>query len=1062
MATLDKLYTIGWYGSCDDQPCSNYSLDPTVGDNNLIEAVYQVSTTTSGSSNGYITFLSTLFGTNINAFEELECGHAYIIKLTQAAVTASSTCTIDGFVISTSDSQPDGYVTDVCGVAPTATPGLSSTPTPTPTPTATAIPTPTPTITLPPTPTATSTPTATPAPTPTPTLSATPTPTPEPTATQVLSMSIADVTVNNPDQFIRDETLTFSFQPSLAGRVDGYRVEIDGVQVISPVNGVPDLNNGQVWTVVDHDISTQPTGVRSLTVYLLNGGIDVISDTTNFLIPDIVNTPTPTVTATPTPTPTVTATPTPTPTITLSPTPTVTPTPTATQAKTNITVNMDANITAQNTCGSDSNAATDNTVDLTITDNDSGDAQTQLELVVTSSAGAPTKVYFQSGGAQTTTITGTGSHTVQWDSDIAGASTDDVTVSVRASHPGNSTKLQLSSTSIGSFVIRKQTATLASLPTITIDEIGETQGVNVGAPGPAEFAGETVTYSSSDTSVATIGGVGNDEVTIVGNGTTTITATLPATDCHGEVIKSTTLTTASPSMSVTSNVNETITKSSEFGDTEGPSTGSGITVTGTNVTGLSIQVPSAATVDSWEYALDGSTYTDLTAGAIADGQGDNFAAARFRLKSGVNLADGDKTVTCTMNTDQGVSDTFDLTGNIAESGSVSLSWSDASVTASGYEEGASPSGDTTITINGTGLYSSDVVLTFGGANPTDYEWSMDDKSTWVETNQTVAFDAVPKTIYVRLKTGLTAASYNMSVTASTADKYDDGTSGGQAVSDVICSVTGTVTAAATLGGDEIVVDQTTDSANPETTVSFSDSDLPNIDSSYVYSKDFYNHDDYLAQVTNPTAWTDGSGNQLTDPDNTSERTVQRYVDGWAPDGANVDRVIFTPKITLLNVGATTVNHLLYNAALYDPDDASLTTYLDWDDATFGSSLVGTGFINGTLGFNNEFGYTHTVSGDNVTGVTFTTSTGDIDTKICKTQNDISGVTDLDAFTGVSVNFSVKIEPKYTILHGYVADGFEYAGYASVLDESHSDSTVFIGGDLSSGYTLFEEQYLPVP
>ena len=734
MATLSNLYTIGWYGSCD-QPCNDYSLDPSAGDNNLIEAVYRVNT--DSTNNGYDTFVPALFGANVNAFESLTCGKAYIIKLTAAAIAGGSSLTIDGFTTSTSDASSDGYIATNCGAVPT----------PAPTATAPATPTPTPTHTLPPTPTATNTPTPTPTATVTPTATATPTPTPTPTATQVLSMTLTAVTVTNPDPFSRDETLSLTFGPSLPNRVDGYDVMINGSQV-SNGSGVLNLQNGGTVTVNNIDISSLPTGVTTVEVFLTNNGNTVISESANFTIPDLQNTPTPTATNTPTPTPTATATPTPTPTVTLSPTPTVTPTPTPTQAKTGITVSMTQNLTNQNTCGADSDSSTPNNITVSITDNDSGDGLTELQLQITGATGDNSKIYW-ANNSQTTNITGTGDHVITWDSDIAGASTGAVNVAILASHPGNDDKLSLASTTLGSFSISKQAVGIPALPTFNISNIGETQSVAIAALAP--FSGEAMTYTSDDTSVATVDSSGLVE--IVGVGSATINANLPATDCHISGDSHRTLTTASPSVSVTSNVNETITKSSEFGDTEGPSTGSGIVVTGTNVTGLSIQVPSAAAVSSWEYALDGSTYTDLTAGTITDDQGDNFAAARFRLKSGVNLADGSKTVTCTMNSDQGANDTFDLVGNIAESGSVSLSWSDSSVTVAGYEEGGSPANDTSVQLSGVGLYSSDVTLTFGGADAASYEWSTD-QSSWVNTNLTVRFDDVPKTIFLRLKTGL--------------------------------------------------------------------------------------------------------------------------------------------------------------------------------------------------------------------------------------------------------------------------------------------------------------------
>ena len=76
-----------------------------------------------------------------------------------------------------------GYLFQIDGNIPTATPTPTPTLTPTPTPTETPTPTPTPTATETPTPTATETPTPTPTETPTETPTATPTPTPTQTPT---------------------------------------------------------------------------------------------------------------------------------------------------------------------------------------------------------------------------------------------------------------------------------------------------------------------------------------------------------------------------------------------------------------------------------------------------------------------------------------------------------------------------------------------------------------------------------------------------------------------------------------------------------------------------------------------------------------------------------------------------------------------------------------------------------------------------------------------------------------------------------------------------------------
>jgi len=112
MAIINKLYTIGWYGTCESQPCSAYDLNPATGDNDKIEAVYRV--ISEGTANGYETFVSSTYGIS-NVFETLVCGHAYIIKLDQSAVDASESVTIPDFITSTNDDTADhGYIITSC------------------------------------------------------------------------------------------------------------------------------------------------------------------------------------------------------------------------------------------------------------------------------------------------------------------------------------------------------------------------------------------------------------------------------------------------------------------------------------------------------------------------------------------------------------------------------------------------------------------------------------------------------------------------------------------------------------------------------------------------------------------------------------------------------------------------------------------------------------------------------------------------------------------------------------------------------------------------------------
>ena len=123
MATLNKVYNIGWYG--DTGGCVDFDLDPSLAGRNAIEAVYRV--VTDQANSGYETYSAAQFNANpassSNAFQTLECGHAYIIVLVNGL-----TIDIPEFIVSTSDNTSGGVITP---------PSPTSTPTPTPTPTLT-------------------------------------------------------------------------------------------------------------------------------------------------------------------------------------------------------------------------------------------------------------------------------------------------------------------------------------------------------------------------------------------------------------------------------------------------------------------------------------------------------------------------------------------------------------------------------------------------------------------------------------------------------------------------------------------------------------------------------------------------------------------------------------------------------------------------------------------------------------------------------------------------------------------------------------------------------------
>lgn len=110
MGKLNQLYTMGWYGDCGNQPCESYDLNNDA--TNQIEGIWRIGTDTS-VNNGYESYIASLRGQGINAFESLSCGSSYLIKLQDAVVSDGLEVTIPGFKVSNSDTN-SGYVTDNC------------------------------------------------------------------------------------------------------------------------------------------------------------------------------------------------------------------------------------------------------------------------------------------------------------------------------------------------------------------------------------------------------------------------------------------------------------------------------------------------------------------------------------------------------------------------------------------------------------------------------------------------------------------------------------------------------------------------------------------------------------------------------------------------------------------------------------------------------------------------------------------------------------------------------------------------------------------------------------
>ncbi|ALO17307.1 Extracellular ribonuclease precursor [Salinivirga cyanobacteriivorans] len=144
-----------------------------------------------------------------------------------------------------------------------------------------------------------------------------------------------------------------------------------------------------------------------------------------------------------------------------------------------------------------------------------------------------------------------------------------------------------------------------------------------------------------------------------------------------------------------------------------------------------------------------------------------------------------------------------------------ITLSTSSFTGFTYEEGSGPSSVQTFTISGSDLDGTDVTLTA----PTNYEISTSDFSAASPITLS-SFDGSETTIYVRLKSGLSTATYNSETISISGGGDTDGAS-------VSCS--GEVTAAGGGGGSSTIVDFETagDLYTPSTTDGSGNTDVFN-------------------------------------------------------------------------------------------------------------------------------------------------------------------------------------------------------------------------------------------
>jgi len=281
-----------------------------------------------------------------------------------------------------------------------------------------------------------------------------------------------------------------------------------------------------------------------------------------------------------------------------------------------------------------------------------------------------------------------------------------------------------------------------------------------------------------------------------------------------------------------------------------------------------------------------------------------------------------------------------------------------------------------------------------------------------------------------------------------------GRDGNNITSTIIWS--GTVNSAVNLQPGEIEI------VAGENSLSFDDADLTSIPSTILYQKNFYNHDNYLGSVDGQALWV--NPNDAADSTTVAgEKTIQRHLDGWSADlPPQVDTVVFAPKVTLVTVGSTTVDAVLYDAASYI-NSTSVTDLVNYDELAIRTSV---GYTDTSTGFLKQTGFTHIRDGSNTTGlqlISGAASNTDITTIHIASDSAVSSNANIDFLSPQSsTSFILKIEPEYIVFHGAVADEYGMAGYGHILSESITAGDEFTAGTIDTEYYVDGEQYLPTP
>lgn len=117
MADLEQIeennkLVMGWYGSCDNEPCSDFPLK-TQDVYDVIESVYEISTDAS-KPRVFSSHLASENNSFVQSLESLECGHTYWFTLKSGVVNDLKSLTIDNLVVTGEQIADAGRVTDDC------------------------------------------------------------------------------------------------------------------------------------------------------------------------------------------------------------------------------------------------------------------------------------------------------------------------------------------------------------------------------------------------------------------------------------------------------------------------------------------------------------------------------------------------------------------------------------------------------------------------------------------------------------------------------------------------------------------------------------------------------------------------------------------------------------------------------------------------------------------------------------------------------------------------------------------------------------------------------------